>query len=231
MTEIRFEGFPPEALRFFRGLKKNNDKSWFELHRRDYVKFVQYPAREFIVEMGDRLKRLSPDVKADPRVNKSLFRIYRDTRFTRDKKPFKEHLGIWFWQGSGKRMRSPGYYFHLEPEQLVLAVGSYAIPKDKLETYRKAVADDALGPELKRIVARMIKKGYGIGGQNYKRVPRGYDKDHPRAELLKHNGIYVFTDVKPPEETHSRKLLDWSFKHYKAMAPMQEWVVKALKVK
>ena len=98
-----FNGFPKEGLKFLANLKKNNTKLWFEQHREDYNEFVLGPARDFVVAMGDKLKKISPKIIADPRIDKSIFRIYRDTRFSKDKSPYKTNIGIYFWEGKSKK--------------------------------------------------------------------------------------------------------------------------------
>jgi len=118
-----FNGFSGRTVEFFKELAVNNNKVWFEEHRQDYETYVLKPARSFIEGMGQLLSSVSPGVHADARVNKSLFRINRDTRFSKDKSPYKTHLGIWFWEGDGPRMECSGYYFHLEPHKLMLAAG------------------------------------------------------------------------------------------------------------
>jgi uncharacterized protein (TIGR02453 family) len=108
-----FTGFPQKGLVFFKELAENNDKLWFDAHRGDYEHHVLGPARYFIVALGDRLKSIAPKIQADPRVNKTLFRINRDTRFRHDKTPYKTHLALWFWEGTRPRMECSGFYFHL----------------------------------------------------------------------------------------------------------------------
>jgi uncharacterized protein (TIGR02453 family) len=94
-----FNGFPKECIEFFRDLEKNNDKRWFEQHKEQYEKQVQTPSRYFVVDLGRKLQKIAPNVVADPRVNRSLFKIHRDTRFSPDKTPFKTNLGLWLWEG------------------------------------------------------------------------------------------------------------------------------------
>ncbi|MHA1569465.1 MAG: DUF2461 domain-containing protein [Alphaproteobacteria bacterium] len=220
-----FTGFPREAVKFFRDLGKNNSKAWFEAHRDVYDEQIIAPARGFVIEMGDKLRRIAPTVQADPRTNKSIFRIYRDTRFSRDKSPYKMHLGIFFWEGSRPKMECSGFYFHLEPPNLMIGAGIYMFPKPLLEEYRNSVVHPVHGRALLDAVEPLIKKGYGFGGEHYKRVLRGYDAEHPNAEWLKHNGLYVGFETKIPPELHSAKLVDFCFKHYKAMAPLHQWLV------
>jgi len=119
-----FNGFPKQCISFFRNLKKNNTKEWFADHRGEYDEHVLAPSRAFVVAMGDRLKDLSPYVHAESKVNRSLFRIHRDIRFSKDKSPYKTHMGIWFWEGSRQRMECSGYYFHVDPPQPAFGGGN-----------------------------------------------------------------------------------------------------------
>ncbi len=110
-----FKGFSKGAVEFYLQLAKNNNKAWFDEHKSEFERQVMDVAKDFVYSMGSLLKELSPNVIADPRVNGSIFRPYRDTRFSNDKTPYKTHLGIFFWEGKGPKMDCPGYYFHLEP--------------------------------------------------------------------------------------------------------------------
>jgi uncharacterized protein (TIGR02453 family) len=115
-----FEGFPEETVTFLSDLAKNNKKTWFDAHKNDYERFLVWPARAFTEAIGERLITVVPGIIAEPRINGSIFRIYRDTRFSKDKTPYKTHLGIFCWDGSGPKMECPGFYFHLEPPNLLL---------------------------------------------------------------------------------------------------------------
>ncbi|WP_455393079.1 TIGR02453 family protein, partial [[Eubacterium] cellulosolvens] len=129
MTGKVFNGFPKEFTSFFTDLAMNNNKSWFNEHRQDYEQFVLEPSKLFVIAMGERLTELSRDINAIPMVNKSLFRLNRDTRFSKDKSPYKTNLGILFWEGRRKRMECPGFYFHVEANTLMLGDGMYQFPK------------------------------------------------------------------------------------------------------
>jgi len=107
-----FKGFPKEFITFFENLKQNNSKDWFEKHRKDYEELVLHPAREFVEEMGKKLRRIAPAIHAIPKINQSLFKISRDVRFSKDKSPYKTTMGICFGEGSRKRMECSGFYFH-----------------------------------------------------------------------------------------------------------------------
>lgn len=220
-----FTGFPPEAVKFFKGLKENNNKTWFEARKSDYQKFVLEPAQDFIVEIGSLLKNLSPGIHAEPRVNKSIFRIYRDIRFSKDKTPYKTHLDIWMWEGEGAKFESSGYYFRLEPPNIMLGVGIHMFSKDLLKVYREAVVDPMTGQALVKAVREVSESGeYQLGGEHYKRVPRGYDPDHPNAELLRYNGLTAGEEVPIPDEFYSHKLLDYCYTRYEHMYPIQHWL-------
>ena len=104
----KFSGFPRQYFTFFNQLKKNNTRDWFEKHRSDYDEFVLHPAREFVTEMGKKLRQIAPGVNAIPKINQSLFKINRDVRFSKDKSPYKTYMGIWLWEGNRKRMESSG---------------------------------------------------------------------------------------------------------------------------
>jgi uncharacterized protein (TIGR02453 family) len=219
-----FDGFPESALKFYAGLKKNNSKAWFEKHRDTFDNDIMAPARSLVFEMGERLRLISPDINADPRVNKSIFRINRDTRFSKNKKPYKTHLALWFWEGEGPRMESSGFYLHLESDSLMMGAGMYCFPRPLLTEYRNSVVHEKHGEALTKAIEAVGKKGYGIGGESYKRIPRGFDPDHPNAELLKHDGLWVGETVRVPKAVHSRKLLDYVFKRYQEMRPIHYWL-------
>jgi len=228
MSKTSFKGFSKEATQFFKGLEKNNNKKWFEANRREYEANVLEPSREFVVEMGKRLQKISPGVHAEPAVNKSLFRLNRDVRFSKDKSPYKTHMAIFFWEGSKKRMECPGYYFHLDSKNLILGTGMYMFPKEILGKYRDAVVDGKIGEELTRAVVKVEKGGYSVEGTHYKKVPRGFDPEHKRAGLLKYNGLYTMWETKIPKEIHSETCIDFCLEKYKGMSPIQKWLVKRL---
>jgi uncharacterized protein (TIGR02453 family) len=226
-----FNGFPRETVRFYRDLTEHNDRAWFEEHKDTYREKVLAPAQEFVLAMGERLKGFAPGVVADPRTSGagSIFRIYRDTRFSKDKRPYKTYLGILFWQGTGKKMENPGFYFQLEPNRLMLAAGAYTFTRPDLETFRKAVTHRTRGPALAKAIGRITGKGYEIGGSHYKRVPRGFDPEHPNAEYLKHNGLYAYTEGKIPSELYTTELVRFCLRAFKDMYPIQEWIVESVK--
>ena len=188
---MAFSGFPREAPTFFAELIQNNDIGWFQANKKRYQELILEPSREFVTAMGERLRELAPEIHADPRVNRSLFRINRDTRFSPDKSPYKDHAGIWLWEGAGKRMECSGFYFQLSPDRLFLGAGIYSFPKELVEPFRRAVDSPGQGPDLARAVELVKAAGpYTLGGDGLKRAPRGFAPDHPRVELLKRKGLF-----------------------------------------
>jgi uncharacterized protein (TIGR02453 family) len=224
-----FNGFTQETLYFFETLKENNNKPWFDQNREVYDEYVLGPAKSFVVAMGERLKELSPVINADPRTNKSLFRINRDTRFSKDKSPYKTHMGIIFWDGDLPRMESSVFYFHLEPGSIMLGTGIYKFTRPQLEEYRNSVVHPRYGKELKSIYKDLTGKGFEFGGKNYKKIPRGFDGGHENADLLLYDGMHVGKDYEIPKEFYSRELIDFCFEPFKEMYLIQKWLSELVK--
>jgi uncharacterized protein (TIGR02453 family) len=224
-----FSGFTKGTLRFFSGLRKNNTREWFESNRSAYETHVLAPAKAFVVAMGERLRAEVPGIIAVPAVNKSIFRLNRDTRFSLDPSPYKTNLGLYFWEGPKPRMECAGFYLHLEPPSLMLGGGFYMFPDHVLARFRRAVVDPKAGRELAAILADIRKRvGFEVGGQHYTRVPVGFDPSHPNAELLKHNGLYVGVEGTVPGEFYSSRLVDYCFERYLPVVPLHRWLVKRL---
>ena len=225
-----FNGFPAEGLQFLADLEANNERPWFQARKQLYLDKIVTPTIAFVAAMGERLQTISPHINYDTRTNGSgsMMRIYRDVRFSKDKRPYKTHVGIVFWEGSGKKTECPAFYFGLNADGAGAHAGLYGFPKPMLTAYREAVADDKLGSELEAAIAKVQAAGYQIGGAHYKRVPRGYDKDHPREELLRHNTLTGSGSKMETAVVTSPALLDVCFEHFKNMAPLQQWLVKIL---
>ena len=224
-----FAGFTKETVAFFRKLKRNNNRDWFEANREIYDKHVMAPAKAFVAAMGSPLKKISPNIVAAPKVNKSIFRLNRDTRFSKDKTPYKPNLGLYFWEGPLSRMESPGFYVHLEPPSFMIAGGYYQFPEWLLGPYRQAVVHPKFGKELAAILKKIAgMKGFEIGGQHYKRVPAGLDASHPNAGLLLHNGIYAGFETGVPEEFFSPKLVKYCLAKIEPLVPLHRWCAALL---
>lgn len=218
-----FSGFPEEAVRFLTDLAKNNKKAWFDAHRADYDRFIVEPAKAFTETIGERLTAIAPGIIAEPRVNGSIFRIYRDTRFSKDKTPYKMHLGIFVWEGEGPKMECPGFYFHLEPPKLLLGGGIHIFSKRLLAEYRRSVVHPDHGPDLEEAV-ESVGAQLNIGGRHYKKIPRGYDPGHPLAEFLLYNGLTAWTEEPIPEALYDRDIVNHCFDVFRKMEPLHRWL-------
>jgi uncharacterized protein (TIGR02453 family) len=224
--EKSFQGFSRKTVQFFEQLADNNNKIWFENHRSDFEAYVMEPAKAFVVALGVRLKSIAPNILAIPKVNKSIFRINRDTRFSLDPSPYKTNLGIYFWDGMRPRMESTGFYFHIEPPTLILGAGFWMFTDRQLERFRKAVVDPKRGKQLTAILKSISNlKGYELGGKHYKRIPAGYDPRHPNAEFLLYNGLHVGMETAIPKEFYSSRLVDYCLQKYQPFGPLHKWLV------
>jgi len=218
--------FRPEALDFLRGLEANNEREWFHAHRDEYDSLLLEPARDFVEAFGALSERLGEGVDADPHVGRSIMRINRDTRFSRDKQPYKTHLDLWFPQGPGPSRERPGFWFRLTRERLILGSGMHHFERPLLERFREAVADPERGAELVGAVEAVRAAGGEVGGQTYKRVPAGYDVDERRGELLRHSGLYGWVEhVPPPPETHTPGFPEFCVERYARLVPVQRWLL------
>ena len=121
-------------------------------------------------------------------------------------------------------MECSGFYFHLGEGQFLLAAGMYRFPKDLIDPWRQAVVDKKSGAALKKAIQKVTRHGYGIGEEHYKRVPSGYDANHPNAEYLKYIGLTVFWTADVPDAFFSKEVIEFSFAHFKNMLPIHEWL-------
>ena len=219
MGETDFNGFPEAGISFLQGLQENNNKAWFEAHRTEYEEHLLEPARAFASEMADRLSALT----GEP-VEGKLFRIYRDVRFSKDKRPYKNHIGVAFGEAGREKRETPGFYFHLEPPTVMLGGGLHEFPKDYLEAYREVLADPVRAATARGLTETLARDGYELWGKTYKRVPKGFDAADPSADLLLHGGLFAGITEPIPAEVHSSALLDHCEKHLKPVVPLVTWL-------
>jgi len=133
---LNFSGFDEKALPFLESIRQNNNKEWFEAHRDEYEKYILEPSRAFVDEFGEHLMALEPSINFSPKINKSLFRIYRDTRrMGAIKVPLKHRIGVIFWQGAGSRMQSSSFYLHFSPDELFVAAGVRWLQKTRVKRF------------------------------------------------------------------------------------------------
>jgi uncharacterized protein (TIGR02453 family) len=225
-----FAGFPREGLEFLEGLANDNTREYFDLNRETYQSALVPPAKDFVVALGEELKaRVSAGIRAEPRINGSILRINRDTRFSADKRPYKDHVDFWFWEGDGPSRERPGLFMRLRPGTVTLGAGMHRFEPLALAAYRAAVADEATGGALEEaIIDATGLRGVAVGGLRYKRVPREFDADHPRANLLRHGALYVSGDWKLPRSASGPGFVGWAAERLERMAPVERWLSATL---
>lgn len=220
--------FVRSAETFLKKLKSNNNKEWFEKHRDEFNQSVLEPAQQLVFEIGMELQSIRPSIAAIPKIDKSIFRLHRDVRFSKDKSPYKTNIGLLFWESPGKKMERGSFYFHVEPEKFILAAGLYSMEKSILNKYRELVSNKTVGEELQKRLSKILKdKSFQLGGKNLKRYPKGFEAGLANSELLLHNGLYIFLeeDIK---QYYDIDIVQFTIKKYKAVMPLHEWIVKNL---
>ena len=187
-----FTGFPREGLQFLVDLALNNDRGWFQPRKHDYERLLKEPLEALCIDLAAEFEAHRVPLAADPR--KSPFRIYRDTRFAKDKTPYTTHVAAsfpWVGEGSGEQMvvgtseRHGGGYFHLSPEGTYMGGGMWHPEPARLAAFRRAVVNDTESTLAALNEAGFRKRFEPVHGDSLQRVPQGYDKEHPQAELLK----------------------------------------------
>lgn len=179
-----FTGFAPTVIPFLMELAGNNEREWFKANEGRYASLIREPALAFVRAMAEPLRGLSEHLVADDRkVGGSLMRIFRDTRFSKDKTPYKTNVGIQFRHGAGKDVHAPGVYVHISPEEVFLGFGMWQPPPEELHKLREAVA--AKWPAWEALLADPALAGWEQFGEPLKRVPKGFDAAHPGAAELR----------------------------------------------
>lgn len=191
--------FSPRLFQFLAQLRRHNRRAWFLKHKPEYEKFARQASLRFIADLRLRLREVSPWLVANPKpVGGSLFRIYRDVRFSKDKSPYKTHVGMHFPHASSSEMvHAPGLYLHLEPNSCFLAGGVWQPDPRSLARIRDAIA-------WKPDEWRAAKRGLELGGDTLSRAPRGYPADHPLVEDLKRKDFVASVDLRDKQVCSAR---------------------------
>jgi uncharacterized protein (TIGR02453 family) len=224
----QFPGFSSDLFTFLKELEKNNNREWFNDNKARYRESIVEPVYTFIEAMGQRLPHISESYIADPRANGgSMFRIYRDTRFSRDKTPYKTHVGCQFRHMAGKDAHAPGFYVHIEPHRVFFGGGIWRAPNPVLDKIRIAIVEH---PDRwkKTINSKILLKRFGgIEGDGLKRAPRGYDPEHVYIEDLKRKSFLVMEDS-DPDIILGSKFINEVDKSFTAASPLMEFITTSL---
>lgn len=225
---VTFEGFPADTARFLAELARNNNRDWFRANKGRYERSVRGPALAFIEAMAGPLERVSRHIYADPSPSGgSLMRIYRDTRFSPDKTPYKTNIGIQFRHERCDDVHAPGLYFHIDPKECFLACGMWRPAADALFAIRTRIAEH---PDL-WLGARdnkAFKKVWGpLTGGTLKRPPRGFDGSHPCIDDIKRKDFLGAIDLRRAD-TRSPKLPAQAIKAFAAATSLMRFLCDAL---
>ena len=220
----RFQGFADREARFFKALAKHQDREWFAAHRDEYEQGWLAPMKALLAEVRAKLAaRYAHEEIAAPKV----FRIHRDVRFSKDKSPYKTHIGGYLGiEGSGAGPSgAAALYVHIAPDELFVAAGQYMMDGDSLKRFRTAVADEKQGAALTKLLATLTRAGFTVDSyEQTQRVPRGYDPTHPRAALLRRKGLIAMFPEPNRALLTSPKLVDWLVANTKKAVALVEWL-------
>ena len=218
--------FDPELFGFLRDLRQNNRRDWFQANKERYEEQVKHPALQFISDFGPHLRKISSNFMADPRpVGGSLFRIYRDVRFSKDKSPYKTAVGIQFRHKQCKDVHTPGFYLHLEPDACFVGLGIWHPDSKSLSRIRAYLAEDPT--RWKRTVgSKRFREQFDLVGESLKRAPKGFDPDDPLIEDLKRKDFIASTQLKESTVT-APGFLDEYARMCRAGAPFVRYLCAA----
>jgi len=218
--------FTPQTFRFLQDLEKNNNRSWFQENKSRYEKDIKEPALQFIEDFEPKLAKISPHFHAGRR---SFFRIYRDTRFSKDKSPYKTHAGIQFrHEACGNDVHAPGFYLHIEPGHSGVGCGIWRPDSKSLLQIREAIVEEPA--KWKRAKgAKRFNETFELGGDSLKTAPRGFDKEHPLVEDLRRKDFVGWTKLSQKTVT-SPDFLDDFAATCGAAVPFQRWLCDAIGV-
>ncbi len=176
--------FRPALFTFLEDLKRNNNRDWFQANKGHYEDLIKEPALEFIASFAPHLRRISPHFQAIPKASGgSLFRIYKDVRFSKDKLPYKTVVGIHFRHQRARDAHAPSFYLHIAPGEIFVGAGIWRPDGPALKSIRDRLVADP-GGWTKAISSKPFRARWRLEGEALKRPPRGYDPDHPLVEDL-----------------------------------------------
>ncbi len=221
--------FTARTFRFLKDLGANNSREWFKANQDRYEADVREPALDFIAACADPLARISPHFVADTRkVGGSLFRIQRDTRFSKDKTPYKSNTGVQFRHEQAKDVHAPGFYLHIEPGNCFLGVGLWR--PETAAAYAIRAQIDAEQKQWKSATqGKRFTDVFDLGGDSLKRPPKGFDVDHPLIDDLKRKDFIATTGLPQKTVTGNDFLADFT-DNCKRAAPLMRFLCDALDV-
>jgi uncharacterized protein (TIGR02453 family) len=222
----RFGGFPPETLTFFRGLARHNQREWFQPRKEIFEEQVKRPMRQLIEALNISLKTFAPELVTDP--DKAIYRIYRDTRFSHDKTPYKQHIAASFHRRGTVAHGQAGYYVAISHKEVAVGGGVYMPEPPVLLAIRQNIAERHR--EFRKVLAgKTLRKLLGeLQGEQLARVPKGFPADHPAADLLRFKRFILYVTL-PPELATTPQLFSEVLARFRAMKPFLDFLTPATK--
>jgi uncharacterized protein (TIGR02453 family) len=221
MTKNTFPGFSADALKFLRALKRNNRRDWFQPRKEKYEALIKIPMLEFIAGVNEELARCAPAYVTPP--EKAVYRIYRDTRFSPDKTPYKTHIAAIFPRNTAAKREGAVFYLHFTEKELLAFGGVWGPDRDELMAYRTLLRDNH--EEFLAILAdKSLRKLVGeLQGEQLTRIPKGFPVDHPAEGLLRQKQWYLESTLPISLLTTPRAIPELA-KRFAVMAPMVEFM-------
>ncbi len=220
-----FPGYPKEGLTFLRQLAKNNTREWFRKNKSTYETAVKAPTVALVEALNTKLESFAPDYVADPK--KAIFRQHRDTRFSKDRTPYKTHVSAVFPCQGAPKNECAGFYFAVSPTRVDVLGGIHMPGPDQIKALRAHLDGDHKAFQ-KLVSARGVRNAMGdMQGEQLKRVPRGYDTERPAGDLLRYKQVYFQTTLKPAVAT-TPELFKEMVKKFRAMTPFVTYLDNVL---
>jgi uncharacterized protein (TIGR02453 family) len=217
MRTKSFAGFPKEGLAFLRSLKRNNNREWFQEHKSIYENVVKQPMSELVEALAVDFEKFAPEMLASPKA--SVYRIYRDTRFSKDKTPYKTHAAAVFPHRVLEKHGGAGFYLHISTTELLIGGGVYMPLPEDLNAIRRHIEENPKS-FIKIVESKKFRQMFGaLGGEQLSRVPRGFTADHPAADYLRHKQYLAGRTMKAESAT-SPDFYRTVIETFKGMVPM-----------
>ncbi|HWY68429.1 MAG TPA: DUF2461 domain-containing protein [Terriglobales bacterium] len=221
--ESRFPGFPPEAITFLRGLERHNKREWFQPRKHIYEEHVRGPLETLVNAINGELAEFAPRYVTP--VKKAVFRIYRDTRFSKDKRPYKTHVAATFYLQNLDKAAGPCFYFHFTAKELLVFAGVWMPERDELLAIRNLLAERH--EEFRAILSgKALRNAMGeLKGEQLLRVPKGFAKDHPAEDLIRRKQWFLENTL-DGDVTTSGRMLPEIINRFRAATPMLEFLIQ-----
>ena len=227
---MSFTGLPADYFKFFKELSANNNREWFEDNKQRFRQSVQEPLVAFVEEMAPRLQKISKHITADPRLNGgSIFRIYKDVRFSKDKTPYKTNGGVQFRHALGKDAHAPGFYVHIAPGEVFFGGGIWMPPSSALFAIREAIRDNGAGWRKVADDASFKKRFGNVRGDTLTRPPKGFDASDANIEDIKRKSFFAMQEG-TEKQTRAANFADDVAEAMADASPLMRFLCKALDV-